>query len=37
MKNNFTWIEMLKFWAARILIVTVITVILICILYFKYR
>lgn len=37
MKNNFTWIEMLKFWVARLLIVTIITVILICILYFKYR
>lgn len=37
MKNNFTWIEMLKFWTARLLIVTIITVILICILYFKYR
>ena len=37
MKNNFTWIEMLKFWGARLLIVTIIAVILICILYFKYR
>lgn len=37
MKNNFTWIEMLKFWAVRLLITTIIAAILICILYFKYR
>lgn len=37
MKNNFTWIELLKFWAARLLIAAIIAVILISILYFKYR
>lgn len=37
MKNNFTWTELLKFWAARLLIAAIIAVILICVLYFKYR
>lgn len=37
MKNNLTWLELLKFWAIRLVIATIFAIILVCILYFKYR
>jgi hypothetical protein len=37
MKNDFTWIELLKFWAIRLIIAIIIAIIWVSILYFKYR
>jgi hypothetical protein len=37
MKNNITWIELLKFWAIRLIIAIIIAIIWVSILYFKYR
>jgi hypothetical protein len=37
MKNNFTWIELLKFWAIRLIIAIIIAIVCVSILYFKYR
>lgn len=37
MKNDFTWIELLKFWAIRLIIAIIIAIIWVSVLYFKYR
>lgn len=37
MKHNITWIELLKFWAIRLIIAIVIAIVCVSILYFKYR
>lgn len=37
MKNNFTWIELLKFCAIRLILAIIIAIVCVSISYFKYR